>query len=330
MKQKLYFFLLLYLLISHSSFSQAIRDIDSLVSITFHEITTSSFSYTFDKESVELLTQLPNPLSISNNDFQGWVGHEFFDVFYSDGDGVFNADGAFITIESKFDNSASSGGANIAGVEFHFDNGYTIFANHLESYFADGSNYIPLSELNAVDCDLNTWSALGNTASSSKYLRLTIGIQNIYSEINYSGCLNDGYSIIINGNSYNENNPSGTEILAATNGCDSIVLIQLTFEDCGDQLPCNIYIPNAFSPNQDGYNDYFSIFPSESCFFDDFRIRIFNKWGGEVFYSEEVDFQWNGLYNNQHLNSGVFVWYIQYLSFSEGPKTLSGVVTIVQ
>lgn len=330
MKQKLYFSLLLYLLIPNSSSSQAIRDIDNLVSITFHEITTSSFSYTFDKESDELLTRLPYPLSSSNNDFQGWVGQEFFDVFYSDGDGGFNADGAFITIESRFDNPGSSGGANIAGVEFQFDNGYSIFATHLESYFVDGSNYIPLSELNAVDCDLNTWSALGNTASSSKYLRLTFSIQNTYLEITYSGCLNDEYSILINGNSYDESNPSGTEILTTTNGCDSMILIRLSFENCGDQLPCNIYIPNVFSPNQDGSNDYFSIFPSESCSIDDFRIRIFNKWGGEVFYSEEVNFQWNGIFKNQPLNSGVFVWYIQYLSFYEESKTLSGVVTIVK
>jgi hypothetical protein len=52
----------------------------------------------------------------------------------------------------------------------------------------------------------------------------------------YSGCSGDGYEIIVNGTSYNESNPTGTETLpgAAFNGCDSVVTVQLTFlPGCG-------------------------------------------------------------------------------------------------
>jgi hypothetical protein len=45
----------------------------------------------------------------------------------------------------------------------------------------------------------------------------------------YTGCVGDGYSVVVGGTTYDENNPSGTETLTASNGCDSLVSINLTF-----------------------------------------------------------------------------------------------------
>ena len=45
----------------------------------------------------------------------------------------------------------------------------------------------------------------------------------------YTGCESDGYEVIVNGTTYNESNPTGTETLTNANGCDSIVTIDLTF-----------------------------------------------------------------------------------------------------
>ncbi|MEM6318586.1 MAG: SdrD B-like domain-containing protein [Bacteroidota bacterium] len=50
------------------------------------------------------------------------------------------------------------------------------------------------------------------------------------STITYEGCVEDGYEVVVNGIPYSENNPSGTEVLTAANGCDSIVTINLTFQ----------------------------------------------------------------------------------------------------
>jgi hypothetical protein len=47
--------------------------------------------------------------------------------------------------------------------------------------------------------------------------------------INYTGCSSDGYSIVVNGTTYNEANPTGTEVLTAAQGCDSTININLTF-----------------------------------------------------------------------------------------------------
>ena len=45
----------------------------------------------------------------------------------------------------------------------------------------------------------------------------------------YVGCAGDGYSVVVNGVTYDESNPSGTQVLSNANGCDSTVTIDLTF-----------------------------------------------------------------------------------------------------
>ncbi len=64
----------------------------------------------------------------------------------------------------------------------------------------------------------------------------TVNINLIFSseiteELNYTGCEGDGFSVVVNGTLYDESQPSGTEIIsdAGTNGCDSIININLAF-----------------------------------------------------------------------------------------------------
>ena len=49
----------------------------------------------------------------------------------------------------------------------------------------------------------------------------------------YSGCQNDGYSVVVNGTIYDESNPTGTETLVNAAGCDSVVTISLVFAPAG-------------------------------------------------------------------------------------------------
>ena len=51
-------------------------------------------------------------------------------------------------------------------------------------------------------------------------------------------------------------------------------------------------IPNIFTPNNDGENDRFVIEGIEG--YPGSSIRIFNRWGGEVFFDENYDSTWDG------------------------------------
>lgn len=58
--------------------------------------------------------------------------------------------------------------------------------------------------------------------------------------------------------------------------------------------PVLIYIPNAFTPNNDGINDAFKVVISEVTRYE---LDIFNRWGELVFHSEDPDEVWIGNVN---------------------------------
>jgi len=60
----------------------------------------------------------------------------------------------------------------------------------------------------------------------------------------------------------------------------------------GVDCDCDIYLPNAFTPNADGINDVFKM--ETLCELETFEIQIFNRWGEEVFSSTDPEFVWRG------------------------------------
>ncbi|WP_439883184.1 gliding motility-associated C-terminal domain-containing protein [Pontibacter sp. MBLB2868] len=86
----------------------------------------------------------------------------------------------------------------------------------------------------------------------------------------------------------------------------------------GDFIPANI-----FTPNGDGLNDYFEIpgLPEDFCTAKFDNIRIFNRWGKEVYVSQRNNFKWNG----EGVNDGVYFYVIDY-----GTTTYKGSVTLVR
>ncbi len=59
--------------------------------------------------------------------------------------------------------------------------------------------------------------------------------------------------------------------------------------------PIILYVPNAFSPNGDGLNDFFQVKGGQ---ISEYSIQIFNRWGEIVFESKDMDEIWNGSTNN--------------------------------
>ncbi len=57
-------------------------------------------------------------------------------------------------------------------------------------------------------------------------------------------------------------------------------------------------IPNVFTPNGDGQNDFFELSGSNDPCFDEMDVTIYNRWGKIVFESTEANFQWNGKNKN--------------------------------
>lgn len=120
-----------------------------------------------------------------------------------------------------------------------------------------------------------------------------------------------------------------TVIIEDENGC--IGFDQLTIF-VNNQTP--VFVPNAFSPNDDGINDQLRIFAHESIT-EVLEFRIFNRWGGMVYAQENFhpldnDLGWDGKYNGQLLNPDVFVYFAKLKRVDGTILHLSGEVNLVR
>lgn len=70
--------------------------------------------------------------------------------------------------------------------------------------------------------------------------------------------------------------------------------------------PCNIYIPSAFTPNGDGFNNNFKVYSYEPI--GDFTLLIFNRWGECVFSTHNQANGWDGMFKGQPCEDGVYVY----------------------
>ncbi len=72
-----------------------------------------------------------------------------------------------------------------------------------------------------------------------------------------------------------------------------------------------IYVPNAFTPNNDGKND---LFGAVGKIQGEFFMQVFNRYGELVFQSNSITNRWNGMYKNQKQNTGAYVYAIRYMN----------------
>jgi gliding motility-associated-like protein len=73
---------------------------------------------------------------------------------------------------------------------------------------------------------------------------------------------------------------------------------------------CEIFMPNAFTPNQDGHNDKFHIVHQGNHELRNFRIQ--NRWGATVFETQDESAGWDGTYNNIPQDMGTYFFYVRY------------------
>ena len=132
-----------------------------------------------------------------------------------------------------------------------------------------------------------TWPELGITGSSVQ----------IYNEGTYR---------FINTNQYN---CSDTGTLNIVNNCT-----------------WDIFVPEAFTPNNDGINDYLVIFG----LYDELELSIYSPSGILLFYATEEDPPWDGTKDGQDIPNGSYYWHASFKGNDGITRNKSGVVTIIR
>ena len=73
---------------------------------------------------------------------------------------------------------------------------------------------------------------------------------------------------------------------------------------------CNIYVPSAFTPNNDGKNDLFRIPGGNNL--SDYYLVVFNRYGQKVFESYNPAKGWAGDLNGKPQNTGAYAWHCEF------------------
>jgi large repetitive protein len=76
-----------------------------------------------------------------------------------------------------------------------------------------------------------------------------------------------------------------------------------------------IFVPNIFTPNGDGENDVFQLFPSEKA--QILALKIFDRWGELVFSQKNVAPAWDGFFREKLVETGVFTFTVEFLDLRD-------------
>ncbi len=142
-------------------------------------------------------------------------------------------------------------------------------------------------EIPAEPEEIVTWPELGVTGSSVEIF-------------------NAGTYIFIKSNFYN---CSDTGTVAVENNC---------FWD--------VHVPEAFTPNNDGINDYLEIFG----LYDELELSIYSPSGILLYHANEEDAPWDGTRDGNDVPCGSYQWYVTFKGRDGMPQNKSGVVTIIR
>lgn len=94
--------------------------------------------------------------------------------------------------------------------------------------------------------------------------------------------------------------------------------------------PCTVTAANVFTPNNDGYNDVFSLVTDHDI--EALTLTIFDRWGQKVYKEKNIEASWDGTTLGKPAVSGVYYYVIDYYckSAPEEKKSIHGSVTLLR
>ena len=124
---------------------------------------------------------------------------------------------------------------------------------------------------------------------------------------------------------------TGIYTVKASNECgETTDALKVDIKNCYE-----VFVPNAFSPNGDSFNETLSVFPSENITKVN-QFSIFDRWGNIVFsatnfmQTEVSKYAWDGRFNNKSLSPDVFVYFIEFVTTDGHVLMQKGDVTLMR
>ena len=199
---------------------------------------------------------------------------------------------------------------------------YTVEISDEFGCFTTTEIVIESSEVPTIEMDTSHWITFGSSVDLNPYL---IGSANMTYEwtpatgLSCSDCPNPVASP--------EVNTRYTLTVTNDNGCTASQTIDIYL------IPDHqVYIPNAFSPNGDGNNDYFTVYAGDNVHHIK-TLQVFDRWGNALFAKSDIIIGkesdgWDGSSMGKKLQQGVYVYYVE-VTFTDGvTKVFKGDITL--
>jgi gliding motility-associated-like protein len=115
-----------------------------------------------------------------------------------------------------------------------------------------------------------------------------------------------------------------TICLKATNhlGCTDVICKEIKVDP-----DWTLYVPNTFTPNEDGLNDMFF---AKGTNIRNFQMEIFDRWGEKIFASDDIMKGWDGTYKSQNVTQDAFTWKITFVDCYSKAHEKTGHVTVIK
>lgn len=172
--------------------------------------------------------------------------------------------------------------------------------------------------------DLTVFEAPKITKHS--YAELACYDEQIKISLSCENCLfqGSGQNVFVD---YKEIGDSLSYKVSTANSCsDSLAILIRRNPAC----PYDLFVPNAFSPSGDGINEVF-IPVISTTELGVYEFQIFDRWGTELFYTEDILEGWDGLYKGAKVFPGVYVWKLKLRVYDQViVRNLKGTVTVLR
>jgi gliding motility-associated-like protein len=265
--------------------------------------------------------------SVTVTDGNGCEGTDVIIVTVSDNaDATILTDGPFCSNDSPVQFQSEDGGGSWSGTGISgsglFNPSAAGTGTHTITYGIAGncgdttSRVITVNEAPLVSITHNNESCIGADDGDAILVIVggtspfTILWSNGSSQQTLEGLIPGDYSVLVT----DQNGCSNTGSVSILGGLD----------DCS---PPHIYIPNVFSPNDDGENDIFYIRGEGIQYIE---VYIYNRWGQKVFESTSQDIGWNGTFKGKMCSPGVFSYLVKVRFANNLEEIIHGTITLVK
>lgn len=88
-----------------------------------------------------------------------------------------------------------------------------------------------------------------------------------------------------------------------------------------------LYVPNAFSPNDDGFNEFFKPVSRGT---KSLEFQVFDRWGELLFTGDQNSIGWDGTFKSSKAPDGVYIYIVKAITYDDKTKNETGVVSLVR